>query len=164
MAKSGVPFWLKPIGKFASSRFGAAIFRRVLHRIDRPLLRWTRGRFATTVGFPTLLLTTTGRKSGQPRSSPLLYIRFGENLAVIGTCYGSEKHPAWYLNLKANPNANIMLHGEEFPVIAREADPREREVIWSQATQVYGGYEKYKARIKDREIPILILSRKTEEP
>jgi len=161
MAKSGVPFWLKPIEKLASSRLGAAVFRRALHYVDRPLLRWTRGRFATTVGLPTLLLTTTGRKSGQPRSSPLLYMRLGEDFAVIGTYYGSAKHTAWYLNLRANPNAKILLDGEELSVVAREADAREREVIWAQATQVYGGYEKYKARIKDREIPILLLSRTT---
>jgi deazaflavin-dependent oxidoreductase (nitroreductase family) len=129
--------------------------------LDRPLMRLTGGRFSLTLGMPTLLLTTTGRKSGELRSAPLLYMRHGDDLALIGTSFGSISHPAWYLNLMANPQASVLLKKETFEVTAREATPEERPVLWQKATQVYGGYEKYLERAGDRNIPILVLARKT---
>ncbi len=143
----------------ASTRPVSAVLKRCLHYLDRPLMRLSRGRLATTAGLPTLLLTTTGRKSGQPRSVPLLYIRMGAELALIGTSFGSTTHPAWYLNLASNPRAGVLLDGEEYSVTAREATPAERTEIWRRATQLYTGFEKYRSRVGDRRIPVLLLAR-----
>jgi len=112
-----------------------------------------------TFGLPTLLLTTTGRKSGQPRSTPLLYLRHGDDLTIIGTRFGSPHHPAWYLNLKSNPAAHVTLHGEEFAVSVREADGEEYDGLWEHARSIYGGFDKYKGRVQGRQIPILVLVR-----
>ncbi len=158
MSEAKPPLWRRPLDALASSRLGAALLRPVLHRLDRPLLRLSGGRVATTLGLPTLLLTTTGRRSGVPRSAPLLYLKRGEDLVVIGTRFGSTRHPAWYLNLRAHPEAQVLLAGATFGVRAREATPGEREEIWAQATRLYGGYERYRSRVGARRIPILILS------
>jgi deazaflavin-dependent oxidoreductase (nitroreductase family) len=112
-----------------------------------------------TFGLPTLLLTTTGRRTGRARSTPLLYLRHGEELAVIGTRFGSDRHPAWSLNLLADPAATVLLDGESFRVVAREATPAERDTVWSRATRLYGGFEKYEARASGRVIPVLLLGR-----
>ena len=161
MIHATIPAWRKPIDAFLSSRPVSAVLRHVMPVLDKPLMRLTSGRFSSTqsMGLPTLLLTTTGRKTGEPRSAPLLYLRHGDDLALIGTSFGNTSHPAWYLNLMANPKASVLLNDESFEVIAREASPEERPVLWQQATQVYGGFEKYLKRVGDREVPILVLSR-----
>ena len=152
--------WVRAMEAFPSSRLGAAILSRIGPLIDRPLMKLSGGRVATTAMYPTLLLTTTGRKSGEPRTAPLLFIEHGDDQAIIGTRFGSTSHPAWYLNLQANPEASVLLNGEEFSIRAREANEQERAEIWERATKIYGGFEKYLSRVGDRVIPILILSRK----
>ena len=159
MKPTGIPFWRKPIDAIASSRPGSAFLKHCMPVLDRPLMRLSGGRLAMTFGLPTLLLTTTGRKSGRPRSAPLLYLRHGDDLVLIGTSFGSTTHPAWYLNLLANPRASVLLDGATFVVTAREAEPGERPELWRKATHLYGGYEKYKARVGAREIPMIVLSR-----
>jgi deazaflavin-dependent oxidoreductase (nitroreductase family) len=159
MKNSDIPAWRRPIEAIASSKPGAAILRYLSPLIDRPLMRLSGGRFALTLGLPTLLLTTTGRKSGEPRSTPLLYLEHEDGMAIIGTSFGSTSHPAWYLNLMANPEAEVLLDGEEFPVRAREATDEERTVLWDRATRTYSGFEQYKGRVGERSIPILVLTR-----
>lgn len=159
MEASRIPRWRRPIDAFAGSALGSALLRRFAPVLDRPLMKLTGGRFAMTFGLPTLLLTTTGRKSGQPRPTPLLYLRLGESLAVIGTHFGSPRHPAWYLNLRDRPEARVTLAGETFAVMAREATPEEYAGLWQQASSLYGGFEKYKARVGERRIPIVVLER-----
>ena len=112
-----------------------------------------------TAGLPTLLLTTMGRKSGQPRSAPLLYLRYGDDWAVVGTNFGGTSHPAWYFNLKANPQAELLVEGEQVTVSARDALQDERADLWSRAVQLYPGYETYKSRVGDRQVPIVVFSR-----
>lgn len=151
--------WRKPIDAIASWKPVSAVLKRTLHHLDRPLMRISKGRLASTQGLPTLLLTTTGRKSGQSRSAPLLYIDCAGAPAVIGTSFGSTSHPAWYLNLEAEPRAGVLLDGEAFEVIARAATPEERATIWADATRLYSGFEKYRQRVGDRDIPIMVLER-----
>ena len=160
MATATRSVWVRAMEAFPSSRLGAAILSRIGPLIDRPLMRLSGGRLATTAMYPTLLLTTTGRKSGEPRTAPLLFIEQGQDLAIIGTRFGNTNHPAWYLNLQAKPEARVLLDGEEFAVSAREATEHERAEIWQRATEIYGGFEKYLSRVGDRVIPILLLSRK----
>ncbi len=154
-----IPRWRQPIDALSSTRFGSAFLRRVAPHLDRPLMRLSRGRFALTFGLPTLLLTTIGRKSGEPRSSPLLYLRHGESLVVFGTRFGSPRQPDWYLNIQKTPEATVTLDGEEFEVTPRDATPEEREELWARATRMYGGFEKYGERVVGRQIPIVLLTR-----
>jgi deazaflavin-dependent oxidoreductase (nitroreductase family) len=104
-----------------------------------------------------LLLDHVGAKSGTKRTSPLLYVEDGENVAIVASKGGFPKNPAWFYNLKANPETTVQIGGERRAVRARVADPEERERLWSAATKVYPGYEDYAARSKGREIPIVVL-------
>ena len=163
MSGSEVPAWRRPVDALAGSRLGSALLSRVAPVFDRPLMRLSRGRVAMTFGLPTLLLTTTGRKSGEPRSTPLLYLRHGDDLAVIGTKFGARHHPAWALNLFALPRATLLLDGEERAVVARVTEGEEREALWQNARRIYGGFDKYESRVGDRQIPIFVLERAPEE-
>ena len=154
-----IPAWRRPIDAFAGSRLGSRLLARFAPRGDVALLRLTKGRFALTFGLPVLLLTTTGRKSGEPRATPLLYLRHGDAVAVIGTKFGSPREPAWALNLRANPRAVVLLAGEEWSASARLTTGDERSALWEQARSIYGGFDKYQARVGEREIPIFVLER-----
>jgi deazaflavin-dependent oxidoreductase (nitroreductase family) len=127
-----------------------------MHLIDRPLLRVTRGRFAVSSSYPVLLLTTTGAKTGKQRTMPLLYVRVGAGIAIIGTRFGSTRHPGWYHNLRAHPEAVVEIDGVQMNYVARAADDDERAEIWTRAVRMYSGYERYAARA-NRQIPIMVL-------
>ncbi len=104
-----------------------------------------------------LLLDHVGAKSGTKRTSPLLYLRDGENLVVIASKGGYPKHPGWYHNLMANPDTTIQVGSERRPVHARLADPEERDRLWPEAVKIWSGYADYQARSKGREIPMVVL-------
>ncbi len=103
-----------------------------------------------------LLLDHVGAKSGTKRTSPLLYVRDGDDLVVIASKGGYPKNPAWFHNLVANPDTTVRLRDEVLPVHARVATPPERERLWPKAVAAYKGYEDYAART-EREIPLVIL-------
>ncbi len=153
------PWWRKPLDIFVATRLGAAIVRPTLHHIDRVLLWLSRGHAGMTFGIPTLQLTTTGARSGKQLTVPLLYVRHGDDVVVIGTRFGSTKHPGWYYNLRKQPQAAVRVKGERYAVAARLATAEERAQIWPQAVRIYPGYDKYLARIGSREVPIFILAR-----
>lgn len=121
------------------------------------LYRATRGRLGRRLGgHPVLLLTTTGRRSGRRHTVPLLYLREGTDLVVIASFAGHDRHPAWYLNLTADPRAVAQVEGKRFPVLAREATPEERPHLWAQAVAEYPGYTGYQERTS-RRIPLVLL-------
>lgn len=103
------------------------------------------------------LLDHVGAKSGTLRTSPLLYFTDGENLVLVASKGGFPKHPAWYHNLKANPNTTVQIGAERRAVHARVATSAERERLWPEAVRVYHGYADYQKRSKGREIPLVIL-------
>jgi len=105
---------------------------------------------------PVLLLTTTGRKSGKPRTQPLAYTRAGEGYAVIASKGGAPRHPLWYLNLRANPLAQVTVGRQTEEVRAREAEGEERERLWRQLADVFPGYDKYALKTS-RRIPVIVL-------
>ena len=107
---------------------------------------------------PTLLLTTTGRKSGQPRTMPLIYGKFAGNHIVIGSKGGSETHAAWYLNLLDHPVVQVQAGTEHFTARARIASGAERAQIWKHMLTVYPPYQDYQNRTK-REIPVVVLEK-----
>lgn len=104
-----------------------------------------------------LLLDHVGAKSGTLRTSPLLYVEDGENLAIVASKGGFPKHPAWFHNLLANPDTFVQVGPERRPVHAREAGPEERDRLWGLAVDSYAGYRDYAARSKGREIPLVVL-------
>jgi deazaflavin-dependent oxidoreductase (nitroreductase family) len=145
----------------SSSRPGAWLFARSLPQIDRFVLRASRGQLTLgglTAGVPVLTIITTGARSGLRRTTPLLGVPFGIDIAIIGTRFGQPATPAWYYNLRAEPRAEVTYRDKSVPVTAREADAEERRAIWDQARKIYAGYDAYAPRITGREIPIMILS------
>jgi deazaflavin-dependent oxidoreductase (nitroreductase family) len=109
-------------------------------------------------GFPPfLLLDHVGAKSGVKRTSPLLYMPDGDNVFVVASKGGFPKHPAWFHNLKANPDTTVQIGSERRPVHARVATPEERERLWPIAVKTYRTYAEYQERSGGREIPIVIL-------
>jgi deazaflavin-dependent oxidoreductase (nitroreductase family) len=119
----------------------------------------TRGRLGgKSSGAPALLLEHVGRKSGQHRTNPLICRPDGESLIVIASKGGIEKHPAWYLNLMANPETYVWWQGRKRHVRAREAAGAERDRLWARMVEVYPAYAAYQRRI-ERQIPVVVLER-----
>lgn len=108
-------------------------------------------------GVPTLLLTHTGRKSGQPRTTPLIFGRDGEDYLVVASVGGSPKHPQWYHNLMSTPEAEIQVRGEHIPVRARAAADDEKPRLWKILTSMWPNYDVYQSRT-DRVIPVIVLT------
>jgi len=108
---------------------------------------------------PMLLLEHVGAKSGTLRTSPLVYVRDGDDVVIVASKGGHPKHPAWYHNLKANPDTIVQIGSERRPVRARVATAGERGRLWNRAVQTYGGYGGYQQRT-DREIPLVVLERR----
>ncbi len=111
---------------------------------------------ARLAGRPMLLLTTTGRKSGRSRTTPLQYFEDGGNMIVIASNGGNTWHPAWWLNLERNPEAEVQVRSDKRQVTAERAEGEERERLWEAAVETYSGYEGYQRTTK-REIPVVIL-------
>ena len=108
-------------------------------------------------GNPVLLLHHVGRRSGEARVAPLIYLRDGDDLVVVGSMGGTPKDPAWVHNLRAAPDTEVELRGERRAVRARVADAEERERLWPRLVEHYPGFATYQART-EREIPVVILA------
>jgi len=109
-------------------------------------------------GTKTLLLTTTGRRSGEPRELPLIYGRDGDDYLVVASKGGAPEHPAWYLNLEANPDVEVQVGADRFKARARTATADERPRMWKTMTAEWPAYDEYQTKT-DREIPIVVISR-----
>jgi deazaflavin-dependent oxidoreductase (nitroreductase family) len=105
---------------------------------------------------PTLLLTTTGRKSGQALTLPLIFGRSGPDYVVVASKGGSPTHPAWYLNLQAKPDVRVQVKGEKFVARANTASAADRAALWPQMVEIYGPYADYQIKT-DRQIPVVLL-------
>ena len=116
-------------------------------------------RLAAPGTSPCLLLTTTGRKSGDPRTTPLVYGREGDSYVVVASQGGRPTHPAWYLNLVENPVVNVQVAAEKFTATARETTGEERTRLWQLMGGVYPMMDEYEKRIGDaRVIPVVVLT------
>lgn len=139
-----------------SHSLGAAGLRLV-GKLNVPLYRLSGGRLGGRVGNgPVLLLTTTGRKSGQPRTAPVLYLADGDRYVVINTNAGNAKTPAWSLNLGANPEAEVEVGRRRVKVQARLAEGEERAELWRRHMEQYSGWDYYESKL-DRDIRIFVL-------
>ncbi len=106
----------------------------------------------------TLLLTTTGRQSGESYTTPLIYGQDGDRYLVVASKGGAPRHPHWYLNLASNPNVELQVKGDKFQAKARTATPEEKPALWKIMTEILPAYDEYQSRT-EREIPLIILER-----
>ena len=111
---------------------------------------------ARLAGRPMLLLTTTGRKSGKRRTTPLQYFKDGDNMIVIASNGGNPWHPVWWLNLERNPDAEVQVKNRKSRIKAEKVEGEERERLWRAAVDTYGRYEDYQMTA-NREIPVVVL-------
>jgi deazaflavin-dependent oxidoreductase (nitroreductase family) len=130
----------------------------VMNRTHRTLFDVSNGRLLNgAFGMPVVRLTTTGRRSGEPRHTMLTApVRDDERIVLVASFGGADRHPAWYLNLQANPRVTALMKGRSREMVARTASPEERAELWPRILQSYKGYEDYTKRT-DREIPVVIL-------
>ncbi len=133
------------------------LFFRAMSAAHVFLYRATRGTFGgMTMGVPTLLLTTVGRKTGKARTAPLMYGRDGDNLVLIASKGGAPEHPLWYTNMKANPDVEVQVGGNVRKVRYRDATPEERPRLWRMMAEQYPSYDDYQKKTT-REIPVVVL-------
>jgi len=163
MSKSETNLFHQFIQKFASTRPGAWFGAHVLHHFDRAIYEYSGGRATATsylAGLPMVVLITTGAKSRQPRTTPLVAIRDqidAQRFGLIASNWGQDHHPGWYHNLKANPIAKCTIDGVTGTYRAHEASGEEYTLFWQRASETYLGYSLYKQRVGQRRIPIMVL-------
>ena len=138
----------------------AWLFARVLHHLDGPVLRGSRGRRCVTsalTGLPIVELTAEGARSGEPRTLPIIGVPDGDRLVLVASNYGQQRNPGWYYNLKANPRCSVVFHGQRYEMEAYEADGDERDRLWELDVSVYPPRNHYARRAGDRRIPVMVL-------
>ncbi|MFW2380557.1 MAG: nitroreductase family deazaflavin-dependent oxidoreductase [Acidimicrobiales bacterium] len=145
----------------AASRPGAWLLQRTVHRLDRVFFRLSGGRMTIAglvAGLPVVMLSTTGAKSGQKRTTPLVGIPIEDDLAVIGSNFGQDNTPGWVFNLESDPAAVISYRERWLDVHARVADDAEADAAFVHAAKVYPGYANYRDRANHRRIRVFLLS------
>jgi deazaflavin-dependent oxidoreductase (nitroreductase family) len=159
-----IPPWQRILHQFLALRPVTWLMARLLHHADALMLRLSGGKltFAQFSGLPIIELTATGAKSGKQRTLPLTGLPDGDKYVLIASNYGQAHHPAWYHNLKANPECLVKKDGREGVYIAREADKQENEYYYDLAISYYIGYAAYKQRAKNRKIPVMVLEPKKQ--
>lgn len=141
------------------SRAMAWTILNIFTPIDNVLLKASTGRYSILQSvIPNLLLTTIGAKSGLPRAVPLVFMRDGERIVLIASNGGEPKHPAWYHNIKANPQVTAAYAGEIKSYLANEVEGAERERLWQKAVQLASNYDAYESRTQGRVIPVIVLT------
>jgi len=154
------PFFLKPIVDAIGGRRIVQVYMKIASPIDRRLIPLSNGRLSTTMGQQVLVIEHVGAKSGKKRRTPLLYFRDGNNIVLVASYGGNQRHPAWYFNVKANPRLRVWAKKLSGWYDAHIAEGDERERLWKDAVEFYPGYGKYET-YTDREIQLFVL---TPEP
>ncbi len=150
----------RSLSRLGSTRLVSAISRRVMPPLDRFVLERSQGRTTATgwlLGLPALWLTTTGARSGEKRTVPLLGIPFEGTLALLGTRFGHHDTPGWVYNLMADPAVEVEFRDSAIKAIARPATADEEPEIWKAAGEVYPGYALYTDRAAHRKIGVFVL-------
>jgi F420H(2)-dependent quinone reductase len=158
MTRREMRWWEKLQEGIARTRFGGWFAITVGNRVDRRLLRWTKGRVGVYPGQPVGLLEAVGARSGQRRDTPLLYAEDGDRIVLVASKAGAARHPAWLHNLRAHPDVAFTdRRGGRREYRAREASGDERDRLWALANDLYAGYETYQGRTGGRRIPVVVL-------
>ena len=150
----------RSLQRVGATRIGSALLGAIVGPIDRLVYRLSHGRTTATRalgGFPTVMLTTTGARSGQPRTVPMNVIPYRSNLALVGSYYGKGITPAWVYNLRKTPAASIAFARRDHPVLATEVNGAEYDEIFSVAAGIYPGYARYR-RDASGPIPVFVLT------
>ena len=139
-----------------------AFFASRVHHIDTTVLKFTKGKFTASeiLGWNIIQLTTSGAKTNQPRTMPLMGMFDQDRIALIASSFGREHNPGWYYNLKAHPECEVRFNGHTGIYIAHEAGGEEYDLYWQMAVSYYTGYEKYQKRAAHRHIPVMVLEPK----
>jgi deazaflavin-dependent oxidoreductase (nitroreductase family) len=144
--------------RIAASKPGGFYFLRIANPIDKRLVPLTKGRLSMAPGRPVLVLETVGAKSGVVRRTPLQYATDGDDIVLVASKAGAPKHPAWYHNLRARPEATLFVRGRSGRYTARFAEGEEYERLWRVVNELYGGYQRYQERAGSRKIPLVVLT------
>ena len=148
------------VERVGGSRSFLRVAPKIVPPIDRFVHRVSGGRWTMTqLYLPTILLTTTGRKSGEPRTAPLATLPDGDRWIVVGSNFGREHHPAWTHNLLANPEASLVFKGTTYQVKGRLIDDAEREELWPRIIKMWPNFNKYSAYSGGRELRVFSLDR-----
>src|SRR4051812_49449225 len=151
----------KAVQKVAGSKVFADIGSKIVPPIDRLVSKLTGGRIVISAGMvPSLVLTVKGRKSGQPRRTPLATLPIDDGFLVVGSNFGKEHHPAWTANLMANPEASVSFKGEDIPVVAHLLDPEEKRAVWPKLLEIWPTYDRYVER-SGRDLCVFKLNRRS---
>lgn len=136
------------VNRFVPSRWGCLLMRTVVVPADSVLQAKSEGRLSVggVLGLPSLLLTTTGARSGRPHATPLCYVEHAGGYAVIGSNFGLAHHPAWSWNLRSNPAATVVTGGAQVPVTSRLVTGAEHDEIWAKFLSLSTGYQTYRDR------------------
>ena len=127
--------------------------------VDKLLQRLSRGRLSLLgiAGLPNLMLTVVGRKSGIPRSAPLLCVPYGDDILIAGSYFGSPKEPIWVKNIEANPEVTVRFRGRTMAMVARHLEGDERAAAWSRMVETWPNFARYEQRT-DRRIKVFLLT------
>lgn len=153
-------WWHRLFQTLAATEFGIWLLASYLHKLDAPVLWRTKNQSSLTswlAGLPVIVLETRGSKSGLPRRTPLVAVVDGDKIVLIASFFGNNRHPAWYYNLKAHPDAAISIGETTYRYHARQAEGNERERYWAIAEALYPGYRLYKRKAGSRTIPVMVL-------
>mgnify|MGYP002336213249 CR=1 FL=1 len=149
--------WQRVMHRAGMSGPGRWFGIEVASRVDPWLLRVSGGRVAMTAFFPLVLLTVPGRKTGEPRTVPLVYFTQGDEVILTASSFGRAKHPAWYWNVKASPRVELRAKGRGGTYVARKTEGAERDRLFEISKTLYAGYGLYEERASHRTIPVLAL-------
>lgn len=159
------PLWKRELswavgGKLFTTERGGAVWRRFAVPLEAPLLKATRGRLKISAGSPVLVLTSTGARSGNRHDTPLAYFTDGDDVVVIASNYGRERHPSWYHNLLAHPECELHIGPRGGRFVARETTGADRDRLYALAAdRLNKGWNTYERRTDGiRTIPVLRLS------
>jgi deazaflavin-dependent oxidoreductase (nitroreductase family) len=144
--------------RISNTKVGRGFGIKVAAKADPVLMRISGGRLALTAFFPLVRLATVGRRSGLERIVPLVYFTQGEEVILVASSFGRDRHPAWYHNVVARPEVELIAGGERLPYLARETEGPERERLLDLAATLYAGYGDYRERTQGiRAIPVFAL-------
>lgn len=148
----------------SSSKLGGQLYHHVCRRIDTLLIPLSGGRLSMGPPGQTVLITTTGAKTGRPRKASLAFTWHGDDMVVIASKGGAPHHPGWYHNLRADPRVVVHYTGGREERIAREALGEERDRLFREMADSFSNFDAYQARATQRTIPVMVLSRISAAP